>query len=281
MSKKYPRVTIPNTEERTIFSSIVDQEFKIFVAYPRGYSDSDKEYPVLYLLDANAIFGTVAETIRTLQIFQELPEMLLVGIGYPVSNFLETQGFRARDLTPSVDDEWFREWLKGFSEAKKIPLEFKGTGGSKSFFKFIRDELMPFVHSNYRANTEDKAIIGSSIGGLFALYVLFHFPATFNRYIITSPSIWWDDQITLKYEAKFAMTNPELSAQVFMSVGSLEEPEDEPDWPAMVSNMRVLTKTMQDRGYDKLELKAHIFEDETHQSVGPAAISKGLRAVFG
>jgi hypothetical protein len=65
-----------------------------------------------------------------------------------------------------------------------------------------------------------------------------------------------------------------------MSVGSLEEHADESDWPAMVTNMRMLAKTMQDRGYEGLELKSHIFDDETHLSVVPAAISKGLRAVF-
>ena len=281
MSTKYPEVTIPKTEVRMLLSSNVDQEFKILVAFPHSYTDSDKIYPVLYVLDADLIFGMVTETIRTLQLFQELPEMLVVGIGYPVSDFNEALGLRARDLTPTANDEWLSEWLEKVSESLAVPPESSGTGGAGNFLQFIHEELMPFVHSNYRANTEDKTIAGLSFGGLFALYALFHHPNTFNRYIINSPSVWWDDKITFTYEANYAAANSSLSAKVFMSVGSLEESEDDPDSSAMVTNMQKLAKTLQDRGYDSLELKTHLFEDETHLSVVPAAISKGLRAVFG
>ena len=41
-----------------------------------------------------------------------------------------------------------------------------------------------------------------------------------------------------------------------------------------------LIEELQGRNYASLELKTHIFEDETHVSVIPAAMSRGLRAVF-
>jgi hypothetical protein len=58
-----------------------------------------------------------------------------------------------------------------------------------------------------------------------------------------------------------------------MSVGSNENER-------MVTGMQTLAKTMQDRRYKNLEMKTHIFEDETHTSVAPATISRGLRVVF-
>jgi hypothetical protein len=58
-----------------------------------------------------------------------------------------------------------------------------------------------------------------------------------------------------------------------MSVGAFEK-ED------MVTNMQRLAETLEGRGYDGLELKTCIFEHETHVSVAPAAMSRGLRAVF-
>lgn len=281
MSTQYPQVTIPNTEVRMLSSSIVSQEFKVFVALPRNYADSEKSYPVLYVLDANGFFGMVTETVRCLQLLQELPEMIIVGIGYPVSDYIQTLGLRGRDYTPSIDDEYLRKWLEGVSESLVAPLVFNGTGGASYFLQFIREELVPFVHSNYRTNPEDKTIAGDSFGGLFALYTLFHHPNTFNRYIIGSPSIWWDNKITLTYEANYAANNSNLSAKVFMSVGSLEESEDDLNSSAMITNMQILAKTLQDRGYDSLELRTHVFEDETHLSVIPTTMSKGLRAVFG
>ncbi|GET41514.1 alpha/beta hydrolase [Microseira wollei] len=122
---------------------------------------------------------------------------------------------------------------------------------------------MPFVNKTYRTIPEDW----------FALYVLFHQPHTFRRYIIGSPTVWWDDAAILQYERDFAPNNAGLSAIAFMSVGSRES---EP----MVAGFQEMVKVMQDRQYNNLELITHIFEDETHISVIPATISRGLRAVF-
>jgi hypothetical protein len=270
MSTQYPQVTIPNTEVRGVSSSNVGQEFKIFVALPRSYADLDKTYPVLYVLDANGTFGMFTETIRMLQFGEELPEMIIVGIAYPVNGFVETLGLRARDYTPTVDSEWFDEYV----ESRPDMVKSGGTGGAGNFLKFLREELMPFIQSNYRIDPEDKAIAGASFGGLFALYALFHYPDTFNRYIIGSPSIWWDEAVTFTYESEFAASNVDLSAKVFMSVGALEA-ED------MIAPMQKLARTLQDRGYDSLELKTRIFEDEAHMSACLAGVSTGLRAVCG
>jgi hypothetical protein len=59
-----------------------------------------------------------------------------------------------------------------------------------------------------------------------------------------------------------------------MSVGSLETEDT-------IANMQRLAGTLHDRGYDGLELDTFIFEGETHVSVAPAAMSRGLRVVFG
>ena len=79
MPKQIPRVTIPNTEVRMVSSSNVGQEYKIFVALPHSHTDGDNSYPVLYVLDANWAFGLITETIRLLQLGEELPETIIVG----------------------------------------------------------------------------------------------------------------------------------------------------------------------------------------------------------
>jgi predicted alpha/beta superfamily hydrolase len=125
--------------------------------------------------------------------------------------------------------------------------------------------------------------MGISYGGLFGLYVLFHHPDTFNRYVIGSPAIHHDNRVTLAYESKYAASHDDLPARVFMSVGALEELDDpfiEPSF-RFVSNMRELAKILQERGYPGLHLTTHVFEDETHVSVVPATFSRGLRVVFG
>jgi predicted alpha/beta superfamily hydrolase len=281
MTVEYPEVTIPLTEKRTLFSSIVNQEYGISVALPFSYSDSNDEYPVLYILDALATFGIVTEISRGLSLLKELPEIIIVGIDYPVNDVRDTLGVRFRDLTPSVNNDWLDENIEGFSKFLGLQLETDGTGGADKFSQCIQDELIPLIESTYRVNPDDKTFCGGSLGGLFALYILFHHSDVFNRYIIASPSIWWDDKITFKYEEKYAAENTDLTANVFMSVGSLEEPDDGSSESRMRTNLLKLSKKLEDRNYKNLNLKTHVFDDETHASVGPAAISRGLRMVFG
>ena len=143
----------------------------------------------------------------------------------------------------------------------------------------------------------DRALVGDSLGGLFGLYALFSEPSSFGRYVLGSPSIWWTGRSILQDEAKFAASHPDLAARVFMSVGLDEEPGHEADAKAssdtararlararearMVSNLRDLDATLRSRSYDGLALTTHLFEGETHLSVVPATISRGLRVVFG
>ena len=80
MPTQFPRVTIPNTEVRIVTSSYVAQEYEIFAALPYGHTDAGRSYPILYVLDANWSFGLITQTIRLLQLGEELPEMIVVGI---------------------------------------------------------------------------------------------------------------------------------------------------------------------------------------------------------
>lgn len=274
MSENVAPITIPDTELQTLSSTYVDQEFKIFIALPRNYHGhhSSKVYPVLYVLDANGMFSMVTETIRMLQIYHEAPDLLIVGIGYPVSDFVETLGLRNRDLTPTAIDR-LREPMAKISKALDIPVQYYDAGGAKSFLQFINKELQPFVHETYRADATDQILFGDSLGGLFALYTLFHRPTTFNRYIIGSPGIAWDDNVTFTYEANYAAQNTDLPAKVFMSAGALEQQD-------MITNLQTMARRLEERGYNNLDLWTYLFDNETHLSVIPATISRGIREVF-
>jgi predicted alpha/beta superfamily hydrolase len=275
----FPQANIPNTEVRSLPSTMVDQEFKIYVALPFDYQTAADSYPVLYISDANWIFGTVTEIIRSLQLFQEVPQMVIVGIGYPVNDFRDTQGLRVRDLTPTKNDAW----IEGLAKLTQQDFKTSGSGGADNFLKFIRDELKPFIKANYRINSEDSSILGHSFGGLFGLYALLQSPNTFNRYVLSSPSIWWNPEAAFAWEENLASEYSDLSAKVFISAGTLEEVMPVPvrGGPAkFVTNMQAMATRLQNRGYKSLTLTQHVFEDETHVSVSPGAISKGLRVVF-
>jgi predicted alpha/beta superfamily hydrolase len=276
MSKVRP-VTLWDTEFHTLSSSHVGDSFTIRVALPTDYAETDKTYPVVYLLDADVLFGLVTETARLLQFGGEIPDCFIVGIGYPDPT--QHLGLRTRDLTPVPDDEGSRAWLAKMSEGREVPIAFRGCGGAEQFLAFLRQELMPYLCEQYRIDPDDTVLAGDSLGGLFALYALFHQPQAFARYIIGSPSIYYGDAITFDYEAAYAAAHDDLPATVFLSAGALEAIY-EPAFAAMLSNVARLTELLSSREYPGLKLTSHIFHDETHLSVIPATFSRGLRAVF-
>ncbi len=70
-------------------------------------------------------------------------------------------------------------------EDRKIAIH---VGGSAAFRAFIRNELMPQVHAGYRT-TEETAIVGESLAGLFVVEMFFLEPNLFDTYIAISPSV--------------------------------------------------------------------------------------------
>jgi predicted alpha/beta superfamily hydrolase len=274
-----PAVTIAASELYTIESTNVGDDIRVSVALPSSYDDSDERYPVIYALDANrrAWFGTYADIARVGASVGELPETIVVGIGYD-KGWREVLAARTRDFTPTRDVEQearLRERVGELSE----PIV---SGGAATFLRFLQEELFPFIEARYRVEPSRRVIFGHSLGGTFALYVLFHEPQTFTDYVIGSPSIWYGNEEALKSEKAYAEAHEDLSARLFLAVGALEEQKDNARSrrAAMVSNLVELSRRLESRGYPGLALERVVFEAETHNGVVPPTFSRGLRFVF-
>lgn len=248
------------------------------MALPSGYSKEHAPYPVLYAADANAEFCTVVETARALAFEHQIPDLVVVGIGYPNSGqgFAASNADRTLDLTPSSDPRWIAESAKE-SAAQGLPPA-TASGGAATFLSFIRNDLAPAIGKNYNVSHEDRAWFGHSFGGLFGIYAMLHNDGLFHRFIIGSPSIWWNQRSILVEEKSFAESRKQLRARLFLSAGSEEEKEFTSY--AMVSNLQAFVDTLRSRKYAGLEIQSHIFEGESHLSVVPATISKGLRSIY-
>lgn len=272
-AQQYPEAVIPETHLRSVRSTVLDgKEYQISIALPYGYSESDETYPVLFVLDANGQFGTVTETVRALGLIeQSIPQVIVVGIGYPVGVYWNAIALRSVDLTPTKDAAWEADTRVSWPPRFPRPV---GSGGGPEFLRFIDEELIPFVEQEYRASPDDRAIYGFSQGGLFVLYALFHRPSLFQRYIAGSPSLWWDSEVTFRFEEAFSRGNSSLPVRLFLSVGTDERRE------RMVEPLRRFVEQLEQRSYDGLDLRVHYFEGETHDSAVPGTISRGLRAVF-
>ena len=242
-----------------------------------NYADGQGKYPVLYVLDADYMFAYAADLVRCPPSLRSIgllgsdpfvahvPRLIVVSIGYPISWYDQPRlwwSLRTRDQTPTPNPD----------DARAIGMEGTNGGNAERFLRFMRDELMPYVNANHRTVPDDSTVVGHSGGGLFALFVLFHEPDTFRRYVVSSPSLWWDKKVIFDHEREYASRHTDLPARLFLSVGSLED--------GMVTDLKELIAVLKKREYRGLDWESHVFEEETHISVGYPAIFRGINFVF-
>lgn len=250
-------VVLPNTRAHTLSSVSVGDRFVISVGLPASYArDSTRRFAVLYVLDADKSFGIARDIADWLSWANEIEPLIVVGVGY------ETQWWskRARDLTFSQD----RGRLWG---------AFPTAGGGAKFLGFLREELVPFVEREYRADTTRRTLAGLSFGGLFAMEALLSARRTFAQYIMIGPAFAWDSGAVMRREAARAATNQRLDARVYSAIGEKDDPHVPSTW-------RELMSRMQARGYTGLELTTEILPGETHISAWPVGLTRGLRQLF-
>jgi len=251
-----------NTAVEYLKSKSNDIKYKLYLSYPKSYNDSlTKKYPVLYLLDADYSFAIAKNITDHLSERNHLQEMIIVGIAYDNNNYRVN---RTRDYTPTNSIESgvsFQEIQKQYS------------GGGINFSSFIENELIPYIDKNTR-NTGFRAITGHSYGGLFSTWTLLTKPELFSGYIIVSPSLWYDNRLMFKIEEQFK--DNDNKKKVYFTVGDREVNQN---WN-MPKDLADFVKIMEEKKLKNIETKIMIEADETHNSIFPIGLSKGLRYVF-
>lgn len=254
-------VTLDRSEQYLFPSKAVGDTLRLDVVLPIGYVESETRYPVVYVTDSNYLLTSAAAT-QLAQVTDELPDMILVGIGWDVPGIPDTAQIRVRDFSPTCVEEPNGE----------TPPPEDLCGGADNFIAFIENELKPFVNGKYRT-TDDTTLVGYSFGGLFALHVLFSRSEVFDRYVIGSASMWWDGGLLFDQEAQFAKQNEDLNKVVYLSAGA-EEGE------GTIPNTYRMYESLLSRDYPGLKIHLEILADETHMMGINATVMRGLRSVL-
>jgi predicted alpha/beta superfamily hydrolase len=261
----------------TLHCPVIGETFRIDVALPE-FPRRGRPLPVVYVMDGNTVFGIAAQAARFLQNAREIPQVLMVGVGYDLDCTRPRAAYgalRTRDLTPSLDQAFLERILA--EQTAPFPVEADPpAGGADDFLDFLTNRLRPFIAGLYDTDPGDQSLVGSSLGGLFSLHALLTRPGAFQRHVANSPALWWHDREVFAREAVVAQSGAELPAQLFMSVGGLEAGET---WDG-VRDCAEFAASLKARRYPGLVLTHHVFDGESHTSVIPAALSRGLRAVF-
>lgn len=260
------KVDIPWAEQWIMKSRDHRRRYQILVAKPPE-APPPAGFPVIYLLDANSVFGTMVEAVRLQSRRPDktgIVPAVIVGIGYPVDGPFAPERFY--DLTPAPAKEYLNR-----PDSTPLPEQ----GGAAQFLKFIEEELKPHIEGEFPVDRSRQTIFGHSLGGLFVLYALFAKPHAFQSYIAGSPSLHWNEPFLLEAERKFAKGwQPAANRiELLLGVGELEKTHVSRNCDRALALSERLT-ALSGRGLD-VEYKE--FEGEGHVSVLPVLISRALR----
>jgi len=235
-----------------VIDSLYSEELKewrtVNVYLPNDYSvDSASKYSVIYLLDGSAdedflhIAGLVS--FYNFPWLNTLKPSIVIGIA---------NVDRRRDYT--------------FPTSVAEDLTNNPTSGHSDVFRaFIGKELMPFVEKKY-SNNPDRMLVGQSLGGLLACEVLAKQPQLFSKYLIVSPSLWWDNESLLK---SIAEANIPSSTRVYIAAG-----KDEP--AVMKKDAKKLASLLKKKN---ISTQIEILADEDHAGVLHIAAMRGFKVL--
>jgi len=169
-------------ERFKIKSTILNEERELLVHLPADYNKSEKNYPVIFVLDGNSHFrhATVAANILDQQ--NRMPQSIIVALP-------NNSGTRGRDLGAQKD----------------------------AFLKFISDEVIPYTNKNYRTS-DHKTIFGHSMAGAFVLKVLAKKPDLFENYIAASPYLSPSDSELYQGFEKLLKNNKDINKSLYFTM---------------------------------------------------------------
>src|SRR5262249_27187064 len=147
----------------TIDSKHLGETRRINVYAPAAYAASSTlRLPVLYMPD-----GGLGED------FLHVTGLVQVSTG---------NGTMRPFLLVAIENTDRRRDMTGPTEVASDKKIAPHVGGSAAFRAFLRDELMPQIKARYRT-TEETAIVGESLAGLFVVETFFLEPDLFDTYI--------------------------------------------------------------------------------------------------
>lgn len=234
-----------------LHSDVLDEDRRINVYRPSAWDlDPKAPLPVMYMPD-----GGMAED------FLHIAGLLQVSVGNGTMRPFLLVGIenteRRRDLTPPTSSE----------QDRKIAPR---AGGSAVFRDFIRDELIPEITNRYPV-TQERAIVGESLAGLFIVETWLLEPGLFQHYFAFDPSLWWDDgRLPREAAEKRAW---QAQAERALHIANSSEPTIDPPVRQFVAAVRA-------SGIDGLQLNYKPMPAETHMSIYHPAALQAFRAAL-
>ncbi|MFP4497026.1 MAG: alpha/beta hydrolase [Vulcanimicrobiota bacterium] len=167
-------------ETVALHKNVVFDEYKgrsLNIYLPDGYHEEDRKFPVVYMHDGQNLFSPrlafvedwrVDEVMDRIVAQKKIEKTVVVGI--------YNSQKRGEEYTPFADRRF-------------------GGGKARDFSDFIVKEIIPYIEKKYKVSSkrEDRAVMGSSFGGILSLWMGYTYPHIFSMVGAISPSLWIAD----------------------------------------------------------------------------------------
>jgi predicted alpha/beta superfamily hydrolase len=219
--------------EEFVIPQLGDRKRAVHVLLPHNYDKTQKRYPVLYMQDAQNLFGE-GSSYGNWEIDKKMAILSGRGHGEVIIVAIEHGGeSRNQEYNP------YDAPRLGLSEGRK-------------YVQFLAETLKPYIDQHYRTQPErlHSGIGGSSLGGLISIYAGLMYPHVFSKLMVFSPSLWVSSKIFFDAIHFFEP----LDTRIYVYAGGKEGAN-------MIPNVRKLNEALEKQSFNNERVAIKLVTD--------------------
>ena len=227
----------------TITSKYLNEKRSLEIQLPRSYYvKSEKNYPLMIVLDGDYMFNIVAGSVDYLSYWGDMPENLVVGINQKNSRFDDS----------SVLDN----------------ITYTPISSTASFYDFIINEIIPYFSENYRISNF-RIIVGQERTANFANFFLLKQNPQIRGVISISPKI-------SKNMNRYLVGNlSKINSKIVYTLSSSKR-----DFESIFKNVSELKISLDSIENKNFKFESLIFDNENHYILPSVSVPKSIRSTY-